>query len=134
LDSSAALSWCFPGEAAPDTDRLLERVRDEGGIVPDLWHLEVANVLVNAERAKRIGMGQIAIFLDLVRKLPISVDTQAGTRVFDTIFDLARYERLTTYDATYLDLALRRHLPLATKDKDLSRAAKRNGVRLLLRI
>jgi predicted nucleic acid-binding protein len=134
VDSSAALSWCFPGEAAPDTDMLLDRVRDEGGIVPDLWHLELANVLVNAERAKRIGMNQIAIFLDLIRKLPISADTQASARAFDTILDLARYERLTTYDAAYLDLALRRNLPLATKDKNLSLAAKRNGVRLLLRI
>jgi predicted nucleic acid-binding protein len=113
---------------------LLERVRDEGGLVPGLWRLELANVLVNAERAKRIGMNQIAIFLDLIRKLPIAVDTQASTRAFDTILDLARYERLTTYDAAYLDLALRRNLPLATKDKDLSLAARRNGVRLLLRV
>jgi predicted nucleic acid-binding protein len=132
LDSSAALSWCFLGEATPASDALLERVKDEGALVPDLWHLELANVLVNAERAKGVSMNQIAIFFNLVRKLPISVDTQASARAFDTLFDLARYERLMTYDAAYLDLALRRKLPLATKDKDLSLAAKRNGVKLLL--
>jgi len=128
IDSSIALSWCFEDEASPETDRLFERVRDDGAIVPGLWHLELGNVLLQAEKRGRISAADVAMRLDLIAELPISTDPETTVRAWREILTVARAERLTTYDATYLELAMRRGLPLLTKDGELLSAAKRLGV------
>lgn len=128
IDSSIALSWCFEDEASPETDRLFERVRDDGAIVPGLWHLELGNVLLQAEKCGRISAADVAMRLELIAELPISTDPETTARAWREILTVARAERLTTYDATYLELAMRRGLPLLTKDGELLRAAKRLGV------
>jgi predicted nucleic acid-binding protein len=128
IDSSAALSWCFEDEASPESDALFERVRDQGALVPGLWHLEVANVLLQAERRGRIATGDVAMRLELIAELPITTDNETNARAWREILVLARAEGLTTYDATYLELAIRRGLPLQTKDAALITAAKRSGV------
>ena len=128
IDSSIALTWCFEDEASPETDLLFERVRDEGAIVPGLWHLEVSNVLLQAEKRGRIGAGDVALRLDLIADLPISVDHETTARAWREILTLARAEKLTTYDAAYLELAFRRGLPLLTLDDELAGAAKRLGL------
>ncbi len=120
IDSSAALSWCFEDEASPGSDALFEQVRDHGALVPGLWHLEVANVLLQAEN--------VAMRLELISELPITTDNETTTRAWREILALARVEGLTTYDATYLELAIRRGLPLMTKDAALIAAAGRSGV------
>jgi predicted nucleic acid-binding protein len=131
LDSSVALSWCFEDEASPETDAIYERVRDEGGIVPSLWHVEVGNVLVQAERRGRISAAGVAARLEALAQLPISVDVEAPARAWGAIVSLARTEGLTTYDATYLDLAMRLGLPLATTDRALADAARKAAVPVL---
>jgi predicted nucleic acid-binding protein len=128
IDSSIALSWCFEDEASPETDSLFERVRDEGAIVPGLWHLELSNVLLQAEKRGRISAGDVATRLGLIAELPISTDQETTIRAWREILTLARAESLTTYDATYLELAVRRGLLLLTKDNELRRAATRLGV------
>ena len=128
VDSSIALSWCFQDEASPVTDMLFERVRDSGAIVPGLWHLELSNVLLQAERRGRISTGDVTMRLDLIAQLPILTDQETTIRAWREILTLARAAGLTTYDATYLELAMRRGLPLLTKDNELVRAAKRLGV------
>jgi predicted nucleic acid-binding protein len=128
IDSSAALSWCFEDEASPESDALFERVRDQGAVVPGLWHLEVANVLLQAEKRGRIAAGDVATRLELIAELPITTDTETTARAWREILALARAEGLTTYDATYLELAIRRGLPLQTKDEALIAAAERSGV------
>jgi predicted nucleic acid-binding protein len=131
IDCSVAVAWCIDDEAAPATDTLLERVRDEGGIVPSLWHLELGNVLLQAERRSRLKPGGVAVRLELLRTLPIVTDDETSIRAWREVLALARAECLTTYDAAYLELAIRRGLPLATKDGDLEAAAGRVGVQLL---
>ena len=131
IDSSIALTWCFEDEASPETDRLFERVRDDGAVVPGLWHLELSNVLLQAEKRGRLSSSDIAIRLDLIAELPISVDQETTARAWREILTLARAERLTTYDATYLELATRRGLPLLTRDDELAQAAIRLGVAVL---
>jgi predicted nucleic acid-binding protein len=128
VDSSIALTWCFEDEASPETDRLFERVRDDGAVVPGLWHLEVANVLLQAERRGRIGRADVARRLMLISDLPIATDQETTPRAWREILSLARAENLTAYDAAYLELAERRGLPLMTRDKELGAAAKRLGV------
>jgi len=128
IDSSAALSWCFEDEASPETDALFERVRDLGAVVPGLWHLEVANVLLQAEKRERITGGDVTMRLDLIAALPITTDSETTARAWREILALARAQGLTTYDAAYLELAIRRGLPLQTKDEALIGAAKRCNV------
>lgn len=128
IDASIALAWCFDDEATPQTDALLDRVRDEGAITPGLWRLELSNVLLQAERRGRIAAADVAQRLDLISALPISVDAQTTTRAWGDTLAIARAERLTTYDASYLELALRRAAPLVTLDRDLADAARRRGV------
>ena len=131
IDTSIALSWCFEDEASPETDGLFERVRDEGAIVPGLWHLELGNVLLQAEKRGRITPKDVGVRLDLIAELPIVTDQETTARAWREILTMARADRLTTYDATYLELAVRRGLPLLTKDGELVRAAKRIGVQVL---
>jgi predicted nucleic acid-binding protein len=128
IDSSAALSWCFEDEASPESDALLEQVRDQGAVVPGLWHLEVANVLLQAERRGRITTADVTMRLELIADLPIATDNETTARAWREILALARAEGLTTYDATYLELAIRRGFPLMTKDAALIAAAGRSGV------
>jgi predicted nucleic acid-binding protein len=131
LDSSIALTWCFDDETSPDTERLLDRVRDEGAIVPGLWYVELGNVLLQAEKRGRITVSGVAGRLALLRDLPLTTDQETTARAWREILALARTEGLTTYDATYLELALRHGRPLLTKDKDLAAAARRLGVVVL---
>jgi predicted nucleic acid-binding protein len=128
IDSSAVLSWCFEDEASPASDTLFERVRDWGAVVPGLWHLEVANVLLQAEKRGRITTADVAMRLELIARLPIATDDETTERAWRDILALARAEALTTYDAAYLELAIRRGLLLHTKDEALLSAAKRCGV------
>lgn len=131
IDTSIALSWCFEDEASPETDQLFARVRNEGGIVPGLWHLELSNVLLQAEKRGRLSAQDVGIRLDLISGLPIVTDQETTARAWREILTMARAERLTTYDATYLELAVRRGLPLLTKDIQLAQAARRIGVEVL---
>jgi len=128
LDCSIAASWCFEDEAAPETDLLLQRIRDEGAVVPSLWRLEIGNVLLQAERRGRVRAVDVGMRIALLGALPIVTDEETSPRALREIFTLARAESLTTYDAAYLELAMRRGLPLATKDRALHAAASRVGI------
>lgn len=100
-------------------------------MVPALWPLEIANALLNAERRKRITAGQAAAFLHRVRGFDISIEAVHMGRAFDEVASIARQQGLSTYDAAYFELALRRAMPLATLDNDLRRAARASGISLV---
>ena len=119
LDCSVAVSWCFEDEASPETDAILERVRDDGARVPALWHLELGNVLIQAERRKRLTATDTATRLALMAALPILTDDETPARAFIEVMTLARADGLTTHDAAYLELAMRKGLPLASRDRAL---------------
>jgi len=131
LDASITLCWCFEEEATTATDQLLERLQADSAAVPMFWHLEVANVLALAERHRRITQADTAEFIDLLETLMIDLDPETPGRAFGRVLDLARGQRLTAYDAAYLELAMRLGIPLATKDRALSDAASRLGVAVL---
>lgn len=128
IDCSIALSWCFEDEASAESDRLLAKVRNEGAVVPDLWHLELANVLLQAEKRGRITAADISVRLELIATLPIVTDHGAANRAAREILALARAHNLTAYDASYLELAMREGMALLTLDADLAAAAKKSGV------
>ncbi len=129
LDCSIAMSWCFEDEARPETDALLELLRNEGAVVPALWFWEVANVLNAGLRRKRIAPGGVASRLALLAALPIVMDGEGPARAWRETLLLAQAEKLTVYDAAYLEAAIRLGADLATTDADLRAAAERHGVK-----
>jgi len=131
IDASVALAWCFGDERTEATARLLERLQTDAATVPNLWHLEVANGLALAERRGRITPAESAELIALLEMIEIVVDGETPARAFTRVLDLAREERLTAYDASYLELAMRLGLLLASKDADLCDAAERLGVSVL---
>ncbi len=133
LDCSVTVAWFFEDEARPETDALLDRTMESGALVPGLWRLEVGNVLSHAERRRRIDPSKIASYMDVLVQLPIATDPETEERALRETLALARQENLTTYDAAYLEVAMRRGIPLATLDKALIRAARRLGVATLPR-
>ena len=96
--------------------------------MPTLWHLEVANVLTQAQKRNRISAAQVAERISLLEQLPISVDSQTSQRGLREILVLATEYQLSSYDAAYLELAMRAAVPLATVDKALLKAASKAGV------
>ena len=131
LDCSVAMAWLFNDEATPKTADLLNRLATETALVPAWWFVEITNVLALAERKGRITPAQSGAFIADIGKLDIELDDEAPGRAFTHLLSLCRTHRLTSYDAMYLDLAVRRQLPLATLDDDLRKAARNLGVRLL---
>lgn len=131
VDCSVAMAWLFHDEATAKTAALLKRLATETALVPGWWFVEVTNVLALAERKGRIAPAQSEAFIADLSKLGIERDDEAPDRAFPNLLPLCRTHQLTSYDAIYLDLAVRRNLPLATLDDDLRRAARKLGVRLL---
>jgi predicted nucleic acid-binding protein len=131
LDCSIAMAWLFHDEATPKTEALLNRLATDTALVPAWWFIEVTNVLALAERKGRITPVQSDAFTADLSKLTIERDNEAPDRAFAHLLGLCRTHRLTSYDAIYLDLALRRSLPLATLDNDLRRTARKLGIAVL---
>jgi len=133
LDCSAALPWVFGDEVSPVADALLDRlVKGERAWVPALWHLELGNVLLGAKRRGRIDQAGIEGFLSRLAVYDIAVDDQTMERAWQKTLDLTLQHSLSNYDAAYLELALRRGLPLASLDRELIAAARACGVPLCL--
>jgi predicted nucleic acid-binding protein len=130
LDCSVTVAWWFEDEANPSTDRLLDSLRSGEALVPALWPLEISNVLLTAERRRRLTRAQASQCLEMLRSLPIAVDESTSSRAMGEILSLARDQNLSVYDAAYLELSIREALPLATRDKAVAAAAKRCGVPL----
>lgn len=130
LDASVTLAWCFDDTTSVMVERALDALQTGGeALVPSLWRLEVANVLVIAERRQRLVEADLMRFTALLGKLAVQVIPD--TPEIAVCVALARRHGLTAYDATYLDLAQRSGLPLATLDDRMATAARVAGVALL---
>jgi predicted nucleic acid-binding protein len=122
LDCSVTMAWCFEDEADRYSEAALAALAGSAAVVPGLWPLEVANVLLVAERRGRLTPEDGRQFLVLLAGLPITVDVAIPDP--REILTLARVHRLSAYDAAYLELAVRDRLPLATRDRTLRAAAR----------
>jgi predicted nucleic acid-binding protein len=131
LDASVALAAVLPEPNSSDAQAILARVIDDGAVVPALWCLEVGNTLLVAERRGSIAVGDHKALLRRLAALPIVADQETSARAWRETIELAQRHRLTLYDAAYLELSLRRGLPLATFDAALRRAANVASVALL---
>ncbi len=131
LDTSISLAWCFEDEQTPPVMRLLDRVAEQGAVVPQLWPIEALNGLFSAERRGRLSAESRDRLAGFLHDLPIAVDDETATRLWTGTARLAARHGLTAYDASYLELSMRRRLPLATADGALAAAARQEGVELL---
>jgi len=131
LDCSVTMAWCFEDETAGYADMVLEKFGTSEAVVPSIWPLEVANVLLVGERRGRLTTADTVRFLTLLRAMPILVDEESAYRLFDEVLALAREQNLSSYDAAYLEVAMRQGCPLTTLDDSLCKAAANVGVAVL---
>ena len=130
LDCSVAMSWCFDDETNTYADEVLGSLLTAEAVVPVLWSLEVANVLVVSERRKRLTEAQMIRAIALLQALPILVDEATAQQALGATLTLAREHSLSAYDAAYLELAMREGLSLATVDEKLVQVMRHCGVSL----
>ena len=128
LDASVAAAWLFDDEDDARADAALGRIKSDGAVVPQFWHLEVRSALLAAERRRRISSDEVEERLRFLLELPIKTDTELN---LVAAFALARRRRLSFYDAVYLELALRCGGALATLDAALARAGVAEGLALV---
>jgi predicted nucleic acid-binding protein len=135
LDCSMTMAWVFSDEANEFTEALRESLLKENAVAPALWPIEVGNVLLVAMRRGRIVREDWVRIREDLSALPIDIDPDSYERVLDTVLDtvlpIADEHGLSVYDAMYLELALRRGLPLATLDRKLVEAANTAGIETL---
>ena len=135
LDNSVAMRWLLKSKKSVDqiyAEAVLKSLVDADALVPNLWHLEAANVLLGAEKRLEANAGEIERFISQLENLPVYVDPLTSNQSFSRTLALARAYMLSSYDAAYLELAVREGLPLATLDKNLIKAAKKSDVGIYL--
>jgi predicted nucleic acid-binding protein len=125
VDPSAIASLAFPDEDNGPAVALIETMCIDLAVVPTLFWFEIRNILLVGERRSRLTAHQSTLFLSNLAVLPFEIDQQPNEAI---VLGLARQHALTVYDASYLELALRRNLSLATLDRALIRAAETTGV------
>lgn len=128
LDGSLALAWYFKDEAVSYADAVAASFLKARALVPIIWPLEIANAVLMGERRKRSTEAQAAKWFSYLSALPIIVDETTNDHAWSEVLALGRAHHLSAYDASYLDLALRRGLPLASLDDELKAAASALGV------
>lgn len=131
VDASVALAWCFSDESSATADHAAVALRGSGAVAPPVWPLEVGNALLAAERRRRLTEAGVATACHLIAELQVEVEEADVELSLGAVVDLARSHGLSTYDASYLETAIRRGLPLATLDARLAAAAQASGVPLI---
>ncbi|MGC2167143.1 MAG: type II toxin-antitoxin system VapC family toxin [Gallionella sp.] len=132
LDNSVTMRWFF-GDGKPQelayASKVLDAMKLDNALVPVTWGLEVANVIAKAEAKGLVTEARSGAFLEMLEGVDIDVDIATFAQALSDTLHLARRYKLSAYDASYLELALRLGMPLATLDEDLQKAARKAGVK-----
>ena len=132
MDNSVTMRWFF-GDGKPQelayASKVLDAIKKTSPHVPAIWGLEVANVIAKAEAKAMVTEARSGAFLEMLEGVDIKVDVATFAHALSDTLQLARRYKLSAYDASYLELALRLGMPLATLDEDLQKAAKKAGVK-----
>jgi predicted nucleic acid-binding protein len=128
LDCSLTMAWYFKDEANPYANAVRRALGVAGAVVPALWPLEVANILVLGERRRCSTEADASKWLRYLQMLPIRVDDETAARAWSEILQVARSYDLSAHDAAYLELAIRLGLPFASLDDKLKQTAASAGV------
>lgn len=127
VDASIVLALILDDESSNYAEAVKPSLFHEGMIVPSHWHIETGNVLLMCERRKRAAGPALARAFELLRTFIPTVEVDTHARAHNEVLQLARKHTLTLYDASYLELALRRNAPLATLDHELIKASIAEG-------
>lgn len=131
LDASVALCWCFADQIHPYAEAVQAAIgAGASPLAAFVWPLEIGQALVRAERASKLTAAAVQAWVASFSDPPIRIDRAGLDQAFGPVLALARHTGLSTYDAAYLELAVRARLPLATLDADLKKAARRQGIAL----
>lgn len=132
IDASVGFAWVHPAQSSVETEKLLEQLGNGAQVVvPSLWFIEMANSLLVLQRRKKLTADERKSALDTLGALNLTVDEESARTAFGKASELADKHGLTVYDAVYLELALRRKLPLASRDEALRQAARRCDLKAL---
>ena len=131
LDASCALALVFNEPSLVRVPDLHHRIASEGVYVPPLWKWEMANSLVQAARRAPDAIENLMAQLLVFERLPIAIDEESLDEAWGPTTVLSLKHGLTAYDAAYLEVSMRRELPLASFDKALARAARSEGVEVI---
>ncbi len=131
IDASCTLALALDEEMPQAVVHMFERVPETGAVAPSIWRYEVANVLLLSVRRQRIDIDTFHTALAALARFRISVDDMSTGRAWNEGAMIAQRHGLTIYDAAYLELAIRRSLPLATLDRKLEQAARAEGVEVI---
>jgi predicted nucleic acid-binding protein len=132
-DSSVGVAWAAASQSSDETRSLLDEVAaGRPCVIPGLWMFEVANTLLVLVRRRRISADEYARARHDLTELRPVVDDEGPHLAFGETLELANKHALSVYDAAYLELALRKSLPLASRDEALNKAAGRAGVKTML--
>ena len=132
LDASVALSWSFEDETSPYAEAVIKALKSRSAVVPLVWPLEVNNAILAAVRRRRIQEADAFRLLTVLDTLPLDIDLEVAREALgQRIMGLGLTHGLSAYDASDLELAMRRGLPLATQHEKLMQAATDTGVRVL---
>jgi predicted nucleic acid-binding protein len=136
LDNSVAMRWHLESEKTTDqkySESVLQSLTYSNAFVPNLCHLEAVNVLLGAEKMGDTSLGEVERFIAQLEDLPLYVDSLTANKSFSRTMALARAYKLSSYNAAYLELALRKGLSIATLDKGIVKAAKKADVGIYLK-
>lgn len=131
VDASFLLAWALQEDSGIGFDAVLDNLMHRGGVMPAICALEITNVLYGMWRNQRLDEASVKAVLADIRQLPLAVDPRTHERAWIHTYGLAVKHGLTTYDAAYLDLALREGGPFLTLDKALLKAANDEGLLVL---
>lgn len=131
IHPSVLVAWLSVNERTSQSEALLEMAEAKGALAPTLWRYEAANLLSGLRRRRQASEATVDEMATALPRLRIAIDTETDPRLFGPIYALSVRRNISVYDAAYLDLALRRGLPLATLDHELRRAAQDEGANLL---
>lgn len=130
VDCSVAARWLLPDEATPYTEAVFDLLAAQDVVVPALFLSEFANVFLKLSRQRKLSADQATGAVERFARLGLDIDRQTPDP--ERLFSLAGQYGLSAYDATYLELALRRGVPLACWDGGLKAAAEKAGLYLVV--
>lgn len=128
-DNSVVVAWHFPSQATADTERALRLLQTQKAFAPPVWRLEFSHVLLKAVRNRRVT--ESAAFEIIAQQNALNFVVNEFAAAPEDLLKLAIQHQLSSYDASYLELALRLQLPLATKDDALRAGARSSGIALI---
>ena len=131
VDNSVFMSWLMKEENYSKASEIVNLVRENRICVPSIWCYEIANSLYVSEKRKRLNISEINEFIEIIAVFPITVESNSFLKVTTDILRMSRQYGLTAYDASYVELAFRKSIPIASFDRDIIKVSRKMGLDII---